>query len=165
MFNLGEAETCVCKRKGNPSNCCDGELRFQEKGKKVTLTPRRQEHAKLLVLDSCYITNKNPKCDAVFFLQTASQGFVLLIEVKGEDIDRAFEQIRYTKENQSQYTALKTKFIDSTGKACKEHAFIISNFQVTKIRLQQLEREHNVRVKAILYSEATTKIPDVRDYV
>ena len=36
MFNLGEAETCVCKRKGNPSNCCDGELRFQEKGKKVT---------------------------------------------------------------------------------------------------------------------------------
>lgn len=165
MFDLGSAEKCVCIRRGYPSLSCDGDLILQEKGKKVTLKPKQNETAKLLVLDGCYITDNNPKCDAVFFLSTKSQAFLILSELKGADIDHAFEQIKYTQQKQPKYSDLKKVFSESTKKAVTEHAFIISNYQVSKVDLQKLEKNHGLRVKAILHSEAITKMPDLREYL
>jgi hypothetical protein len=165
MFNLGNAESCVCIRRGDPSSACGDQLVFQERGKKVSIRPKSHEKAKLVVLDSCFITNKYPKCDAVFFLETETKGFALLIELKGDDIDHAFEQLKFTKEKQLQYVELKDLFSKATGKACKEYAFIVSNHQINKIKLQKLEKTHEMRVKAILHSEATMKIPDIRAYL
>lgn len=37
MIDLGEYESCVCIRPGEPSDSCADRLVLQEKGKKVTM--------------------------------------------------------------------------------------------------------------------------------
>lgn len=50
MINTGDFEKCVCQGLGNPHILCDGSLTFQEKWKKVKLTPKNGEEARAIVL-------------------------------------------------------------------------------------------------------------------
>jgi hypothetical protein len=163
MFDLGSAEACVCIRRGEPSAICDGNLRLQEKGKKAMLTPKKNEKAKLLALDGCYIKNNQPKCDAIFFLETENKAFMIFTELKGGDIDPAFEQINYTRSKQPRYAELLEAFQYATRKTVREEAFIISNHQINKAETQRFERRHGVRVKSIIHCEASSRTPELRD--
>jgi hypothetical protein len=164
MIELESFETCVCKRRGVPSDSCADQLVLQEKGKKVTLKPKIREQAKLLIFDKCLINDNQLRCDAIFFLETESKAFMILTELKGEDINHAFQQLVYTREKRSQYALLKTFFDESTGKTINEEAFVISNYQISKVGLQRLEKSHGIRVKAVLHSEASTPMPDLRNW-
>jgi hypothetical protein len=97
MIDLGEFESCVCIRKSVPSDSCADRLVLQEKGKKVTLKPKQGEHAKLLVLDGCVFKDNLSKCDGIFIYEKGDKVFMILVELKGKDVNHAFEQIKYTK--------------------------------------------------------------------
>lgn len=165
MIDLGLFESCVCQRRGEPADSCAEEFVLQEKGKKVTLRPKGGEQAKLLVLDGCLLKDNLPKCDGVFFLEIASKAFMILAELKGGDIDHAFEQIKYTRERRNHYTLLKTHLSDSTQKIIREEAFVISNHQLDKVSHQKLEKAHGIRVKAVLHCVATSPMPDLRKWL
>jgi len=47
----------------------------------------------------------------------------------------------------------------------KQEAFVVSNYIVSGVDKQKLEERFGIRVKAILHSEATFPVPDVRGYL
>jgi hypothetical protein len=165
MIDLGEFEECVCTRKGHPSDSCEDSLVLQEKGKKVTIRPRQRESAKLVVLDGCVFKDNLPKCDGIFFLEKGNKAYMILVELKGGDIDHAFEQIRYTKEQRKEYKSLRNRFNQNRTGRILESAFVISNHRIDRVSHQKFEKTYGVRVKAVLHSEATTPLPDLRTWL
>jgi len=165
MINLGDFESCVCQRKGTPSTACEAILVLQEKGKKVTLRTRSGESAKLLILDACVLNNKLPKCDAVFLFEKRNKKYIILTELKGSDINHAFEQIKYTKEYRTVYKELIELLRENEKGTPIELAFVISNHKIDRVTHQKLELTHKIRVKQILHSEATSPMPDLRNWL
>ncbi|MEB2786978.1 hypothetical protein [Algoriphagus persicinus] len=165
MIDLGRFEACVCTRKGQPSDSCEGILVLQEKGKKVTLRPKQKEQAKLVVLDGCVFKDNLPKCDGIFFYKKGNRAHMILVELKGGDIDHAFEQVKYTREQRADYTSLRSQFSRNRTGSIIESAFVISNHRLDRVSHQKLEKAYGVRVKAVLHSEATTPIPDLRTWL
>lgn len=165
MIDLGLFESCVCVRKGDPSDSCAERLVLQEKGKKVTLRPRQSESAKLLVLDGCVFKDNLLKCDGIFFYEKGNKAHMILVELKGGDIDHAFEQIKYTREQRTEYSSLKNLFSQNRSGSILESAFVISNHWIDRVSHQKLEKTYGIRVKAVLHSEATTPISDLRSWL
>jgi hypothetical protein len=165
MIDLGSFESCVCQRAGHPSDSCADRLVLQEKGKKVTLKSRPGEAAILLILDGCVLKDNFPKCDGIFFYEKANRAYMILVELKGGDIDHAFEQIKYTREQRTEYFSLKNQFGQNRSGNIFEYAFVISNHRIDAVTRQKLENNHQVRVRQVLHSEATSPMPDLKEWL
>lgn len=158
--------SCVCSGRAVPNKLCDGELAFEEKGKKVTLSLRSGEEAKALAIDGCVLTDNEPKCDGLFLYRARNnKNFILLVELKGGEIDHAFGQLNYMRNNRPEYTQIKTLFMNNQTGSLREEAFIVSNHGISTVDKQKLENQNQLRVKAILFSEASSPRPDLRDYL
>lgn len=162
MINIGRYETCVCKRRSVPHSLCNGVLEFEEKGKKVKLVPRNGEEAKAVVIDGCVCNDSHLKCDGIFLLRSNNKNYMILVELKGKNIDHAFEQLAYVRNHRPEYTELKQLFMENQPGSLRHEAFIVSNFVLKKVEHQKLENTYNIRVKGILHSEATKPVPDIR---
>lgn len=165
MIDIAKFETCVCKADGIPDNLCASELSFEEKGKKVKITLRVGEEAKAIAIDPCVCKDNNLKCDGMFLYRRKNKHWMILVELKGSDIEHAFEQLCYMRRNRSEYTEIQNLFMEGQNRNLKHEAFIVSNVKPTEVEKQKLENRYQIRVKAILYSEPSTTIPDIRSYL
>lgn len=165
MIDIGKYENCVCKHRGQPHKSCDGVLSVTEKGKKVMLMPKPGEEAKVLVADGCIFNDTKPKCDALFILKHQHKSFIILVELKGTNLNDAVEQLAYTKYNRNEYVELITMLRGQNNQPVRELAFIVSNYMPTKREIHDLEKSANIRIRQILYSDAIKPIPDLRDHI
>ncbi|WP_197492722.1 hypothetical protein [Marinobacter sp. LQ44] len=165
MIDTSPYQHCECMRMGNQFAVCKSELSLEEKGKKVTLTPRRGEEAKAIVLDGCVLTDNNMKCDALYLFSGSGKKVAALVELKGAgDIRHAFEQLAYTRKRRPEYQLLKAALEKSAPGRLLEKAFIVTNGMLPKPEIEKLENAHGIRVSAVLQSEPSNKIPDLRDW-
>ena len=165
MIQLGKFENCVCRNNGVPDKLCSGILSFEEKGKKVKLSIRPGEEAKALVIDQCVCTDTRMKCDGMFLYRRRNKHWMIMVELKGGDIEHAFEQLAFMKTQRAEYKEIEALFMQNqTGKP-KHEAFIVSNHMVSLVKQQKLENRNRIRVKTILHSEATSPLPDIRVYL
>jgi len=165
MIDTTPYQHCECMRMGNQFAVCKSELSLEEKGKKVTLTPRRGEEAKAIVLDGCVFTDNNIKCDALYLFNGNGKKVAALVELKGAgDIRHAFEQLAYTRKHRPEYQVLKSGLDKSAQGQILEKAFIVTNGMLPKPEREKLENAHGIRISAVLQSEASSKIPDLRDW-
>lgn len=165
MIDTHPFQHCECRPMGNRHPVCQAALRLEEKGKKVTLSPRPGEEAKALVLDGCVFTDNQLKCDALYLFRANGKKVIALVELKGAgDIEHAFEQLAFTRKHRPEYVQLKHNLDSAAPGVLLEKAFIVSNGLLSKPVHEKLENLYDIRVHAILKSEATSKIPDVRDY-
>ena len=159
-------ERCVCLRRAKPCNLCEDRLTFSENGKKVRLSLRSCEDAKAIVLDGCVFEDEELKCDGLFLYRSAAnRKIACLVELKGAgDIPHAFKQLAHVKHNRSHYRDIIETFrADGPGRV-HEKAVIITNGSLSKTKRERLEIDHNIRVAEIIHSEASSKIPDLREY-
>lgn len=164
MIDLGEWRKCVCKRFGNTLRQCLNEHTVTEQGKSVRLVPRGGEELLAVILDGCVITDKNIRCDALFLYRKKIK-YSFLIEIKGAgDIPKAFEQLSYTR-SRDEYRYIIKRFHDLDNRKVLEKFAIVSNGMLSKPEMERLENEYKIRVKKILYCEATTPIPDLKDLI
>lgn len=163
MIDLAHFEDCVCIANGRPHRLCQGNLSFEEKGKKVRLSIKRGEEAKALVIDGCICNDNDSKCDGLFLYRQGIKNWMILVELKGTDLDRAFSQLAYTRNDRVEYAEIKDLFMQDQPGRLLEAAIIVSNRIPDKNELQKLENAHALRLKACLHSEATTPIPDIRE--
>lgn len=166
MIDTTPYSHCECRRMGNTYPVCQSDLMLEEEGKKVRLTLRAGEEAKALVLDGCVFTDNDTKCDAMYLFRGGNRKVVALIELKGaSDIAHAFAQLAYTRKHRHEYKLLK-EALENTGPGiAMEKAFIVSNGMLSKPKRERLENRHGIRVNEILYSEPSSKVPDLRDWL
>jgi hypothetical protein len=164
MINTGRFQNCVCRASNVPSELCDGELTFREKGKQVTLSLRRGEEAKAIVIDGCVCSDQNRRCDGLFLYKRSNKRWMILVELKGSHIDDAFEQLASTR-SRSEYHEIVDLFQEGRNHSITHLAFIISNHLFSKIDKQKYESRYGFRVKGVLLGAATSPIPDLRKYL
>jgi len=165
MINVGRFQVCVCQGNGNPDGLCGGDLLLQEKGKKVSISLRHAEEARALVIDGCICNDDGLKCDGLFLYRRGNHKWILLVELKGSDIQHAFEQLHYTRFCRPEYAEIEQSFTEGRIGNLTREAFIVSNHLFSKIEQNTLENQWRMRVKNILFSEATSPIPDLRDFL
>ncbi len=154
---------CVCKRMPaqNPA-LCSGPFTFAEKGKKVRLTPGPDEQVLALVLDGCVLTDNQPKCDGLFLWCGRGKGAAILIELKGTDLGKGFEQLAYVLHHRPEYRHLRQQLADNCTGPVKDKAFMITSAPISYPQKEALEERYGIRVAAILHSDASSKIPELR---
>jgi len=156
---------CVCRGRGRPHTLCDGELTFEENGKKIRLSLRSGEEAVAIVLDGCVFRDNDTKCDGLFLWKKGtSKKCAILVELKGTDLERAFEQIAYVRSNRPEYREIFDAFKSDQGASTVvEKAVIVSNGTLTKPQWVKLENQYGFRVLLVLDSDATTPVTDARE--
>jgi predicted nucleic acid-binding Zn finger protein len=170
MINLdNDKNRCICpkiKISNTPKECKD-QYTISEQGKSITLKPKNnQEKVMVIVIDECIISDNNTKCDALYLYKKSNKKYSFLVELKGAgDIKKAFKQLSYTKYKRKEYKDILKKFCEIDNQTTKENFVIVSNGTMEKTRLEELEKTHNIRVKQIIHSEATTAIYDLKDYL
>ena len=165
MIDTSPYQHCECLRMGNQYPVCQSELSLEEKGKKVTVSLRSGEEAKAIVLDGCVFTDNDTKCDALYLFRGNGKKVVALVELKGAgDIAHAFEQLAYTKKSRAEYQHLKQNLDQCGPGQLREMAFIVTNGMLPKPTREKLENRHGIRVNEVLKSEATSRVPDLREY-
>lgn len=165
-MNIAPYEHCVCRRMGNAHALCADERTFTEEGKKARLVPRQGEQAVAIVLDGCVLQDNQPKCDGLFLWQGRQRKAAILVELKGaHHIPRAFEQLAYVRQRRQEYRELMATLDAEPGGAIAEKAIIVSNGVLTKPEHERLEHQHGIRVRAVVYCEASSPIPDIREYL
>lgn len=163
MNALIQYQACTCKKMGLNPPLCSGLHAFEENGKRVFCTPKQGETVTAIQLDGCVLTDNNLKCDGVFVWQARNKAAVLLVELKGAgDIAHAFEQLAFVKNNRREYRQLKN-CIDAPQ--ILEKAFVVSSGAMSKPEKEKLEDAYNLRVAAVIHTEATKAVPDLRDYL
>lgn len=166
MIDVSPYEHCACRRMQNSLSLCQGDLQIAEQGKTVRLTLRRNEEAKVLVLDGCVFTDADKKCDAVYLFKSKSKKVIALVELKGaQHLMKAFAQLAHTRFNRPQYGYIKNHLDQSGPGKCVEKAFVVSNGQLSKPEISRLENFHGIRVSAIVSSEPTANVPDLRGWL
>lgn len=165
MINLGKYQSCVCRGRANPNDLCDGKLTFEEKGKKVTLEPRAGEQAVAVVIDGCVCDDNASKCDGMFLYKRSNKRWIILVELKGGDLEHAFEQLAFMKNQRQEYKELYNLFSEENKYSLHEKSFIVSNHIIQRTEHQKLENSNRIRVAKILHSAATKPIPNLRDYL
>ena len=90
---------------------------------------------------------------------------MILVELKGSEVEHAFEQLVYMRKHRPEYKKIEKLFITGQNRNMSHEAFIVSNFKKTEVEKQKLENTYRIRVKAILHSEATIPVPDIRQYL
>lgn len=165
MISL-EKEQCICKKYSNTQDECVDQYTLSEQGKSITLKPKTSETVMTIVLDKCILDDEYKKCDGLFLYKTSKIKHSFLVELKGAgDIEKAFVQLNYTKENRKEYKDIINLFYNIDDKKVFEKFAIVSNGGIAKTRLEQLENHFGIRVKKILHSEATTPIPDLKELI
>lgn len=166
MIDVSPYEHCACQKMGNTQALCTNDLCIEEKGKKLRLSLRANEEARVLVLDGCVFTDNKKKCDAVYLFRRQNTKVVALVELKGAgDLPHAFEQLAYTKRQRPEYGELREKLNAAGPGQLIERAFVVSNGMLSKPEHEALENRHGIRVTAILYSEPSAKAPDLREWL
>lgn len=165
MIDVEKFEICVCRNKGIPDKLCESNLSFEEKGKKVRLTLRGNEEAKALAIDQCVCKDNNMKCDGLFLYRRKNKHWIIMVELKGGDIEHAFEQLAYMRNNRPEYKEIEQLFMAGEKGRAQQEAFIVSNYKILITEQQKLEIANGIRVKTILHSAATKPIPDLRQYL
>lgn len=165
MIDTTPFDDCACKRMGNIHALCRSELTIEEQGKKVCLSLRGDEEAKVLVLDGCVFADNSTKCDALYLFKSHRRKIAALVELKGAgDIPHAFEQLAYRQKFRPEYAQLKNQLDRSGPGTLIEKAFIVTNGMLTRPEKERLENQHQIRVSEVLYSEPSGKVPDLRDW-
>jgi hypothetical protein len=163
MINIGGFSSCVCVSVGNPHPLCDGELALEENGRKVRLIPKRGEEAKVVVMDGCAChQGVGPRCDGLFLLKARAKRWMISVELKGTNFDDAFEQLAETRTSRPEYQSIKSLFQAQGKGLLLESAFIVSNKMLGLLEKSRLENQFKIRVRSILFSEATSPVPDLR---
>jgi len=167
MIDLEDKKHCMCKKYNNSQSECLNEYTISEKGKTVKLEVKhKDETCSAIVIDQCIITDNNTKCDALFLFNSVTKKVSFLTELKGAgDIPKAFRQLSYTKNGRDEYQTIINKFKLIDNKKIIEKFVIISNGILDKNEREKLENEYKIRVTAVLHSEATTPVPNLRDYI
>ena len=165
MIDLKRFEECVCKGRKAPDSLCDGELSFEEKGKKIKLSLRENEEAKALAIDQCVCIDNDLKCDGIFLYRRRNKHWMIMVELKGSDIEHAYEQLAYMRNNRPEYKEIKQLFMSNEVGRPQQEAFIVSNVMVSAVDKQKMENNKNIRVKAILHSVAIKPVPDLRQFL
>jgi len=150
----------------NIPNECINQYTISEKGKSIKLVPKNQtEKISGIIIDQCIITDNNTKCDALFLFHSKNKKISFLTELKGAgDIPKAFMQLSYTRDR-IEYKELIDKFKNIDNKIVDEKFIIVSNGTMNKINQEKFEEKYNIRVRAILHSEATKPIPNLRELI
>ena len=165
-MNLGEYQNCVCQKMGNTQAQCLGELTLGEQGKQIRLTPKAGERAVAVVLDGCVLRDNQPKCDGLFLWQGNQRHAAVLVELKGAgDIPHAFEQLAYVKHHRAEYRQLVARLEEETRVRVAEKAVVVTNGLLSKPEQERLENHHGIRVMAVIHCEASSPIPEMRDYL
>lgn len=164
MIDLGDKSHCICKKHNNTQNECIDEYTIREKGKSVKLTPKTNfETVMVVILDKCVITDNKTKCDAIYLYKSKHRKYSFLVELKGAgDLEKAFHQLSYTKNDRVEYKGILEKFKNIDTKEIIEKFAIVSNGSLSKTKMEELENYYKIRVKTILQSEACNPIPDLR---
>lgn len=165
MIDLKRFETCVCQERSVPDSLCDGDLSFEEKGKKVKLSLRENEEAKAVAIDQCVCIDNELKCDGLFLYRRRNKHWIIMVELKGSDIEHAFEQLAYMRNKRPEYKEIEKLFMNNENGEAQQEAFIVSNVMVSPVDKQKLEKSNGIRVKAILHSVATKPVPDIRQFL
>ncbi len=166
MIDLGEKSHCICQKLHNAQAMCVNEYTIREKGKSVKLAPAIGEQAMAIIIDGCMIKDNDPKCDALFLYQSTTRKYSFLVEIKGKsEIDKAFAQLRYTRDNRVEYQRMLTLFQQRGAGSIIQRFAIVSNAQLTKVEREKLENRNGIRVRKILHCEATTPIPDLKELI
>ncbi len=164
MINLENNSHCVCKQFNNDQRTCVNAYTIREQGKTVKLTPSVGEQVMAIVLDGCVIHDNRPRADALFLYKSGTRKYSFLVEIKGgADIVRAFEQLRYTRDDRLEYQKILALFRQMENGKIVERFVIVSNAQLSRVESEKLENAHNIRVRKILHCEATTPVPDLRE--
>ena len=87
------------------------------------------------------------------------------MELKGSDVEHAFEQLAYMKNRRPEYKEIYELFQEGNNSQLTEAAFIVTNHLLSIPERQKLEISNGIRVKIILHSAATKPVPNVRDYL
>ncbi|GGX98670.1 hypothetical protein GCM10007160_27940 [Litchfieldella qijiaojingensis] len=165
-MNLGKYQNCACRKMGNTQPLCLEVLTLGEQGKQVRLMPKAGEQAVAVVLDGCVLCDNQPKCDGLFLWQGNQRNAAVLVELKGAgDIPHAFEQLAYMQRYRQEYRELVDYLhVEARGRVM-EKAVVVTNGMLSKPERERLEDHHGIRVMAVLHCEATSPIPDLRDYL
>lgn len=165
-MNVEPFQHCVCQKFSNTQPICLNEYGFSEQGKKVKLGPKSGEKVMAIVLDGCVFVDNKPKCDGLFLFAAAYRKTAVLVELKGAgDMPRAFEQLAYVRNQRPQYRDLLDRLNQLPGPKATEKAFIVSNGLMTRPHKEKLENQYGIRVEAVLHCEASTPVPDLRQYL
>ncbi|MGB5232742.1 MAG: hypothetical protein WBN83_14610 [Desulfoprunum sp.] len=81
-----------------------------------------------------------------------------------QHIPHAFEQLAYTKRHRPEYAHLKNQLDQAGPGALIEKSFIVTNGMLPKPEIERLENRHKIRVSALLHSEPSKKMPDLREW-
>jgi hypothetical protein len=142
-------------------------LAFEENGKKIRLSSKSGEEGVAIVLDGCVFRDSDSaKCDGLFLWKRASsKKCAILVELKGvHHIEHAFGQIAYVRGNRPEYRKIVDAFKSDPGTSTVlEKAVIVSNGMIGGRELEKYEKQYGIRVRAVLDSDATTRMTDVRD--
>jgi len=142
--------------------CCDS-LCFEENGKRVKLIPRKTESAIALVLDQCVFLDNSLKCDGLFILSQTNKSYVLLVELKGVDIQHAYEQLAYVLNSRPEYHQILDHVRANAAGNLVQKSFIVSNGVLGAKDKQKLENTWNIRPVLIAGQKPVDKAPDLRD--
>jgi len=167
MVELRDKESCICKDNENRQSECVNRYTVRELGKSIKLLPKNSdEEVCLIIIDDCLIVDNNTKCDALFLYKSNSKKVSFLVELKGaRDIPKAFRQLSFTRDSRAEYREIIEKFTMLDSKKTMEKFVIVSNGQLSKTAQERYENENHIRVVGVLHSEATTPIPNLRDYI
>lgn len=157
---------CTCQRMGNTHALCQGQLTLGEQGKRLHLSLKQGEQALAIVLDGCVMQDNLPKCDGLYLWKSHNRSVAVLVELKGAgEIAKAFAQLSYVWHQRAEYQALVAYWRSTSTLPVQQKAVIVSNGQLSKPALERFERQHNIRVSALLHCEHTTPIPELRPYL
>ena len=154
---------CACISSRNPCSLCCGNLCFQEKGKHVKLIPRSGEQAIALVLDQCVFKDNYLKCDGLFVLSQINKSYILFVELKGTDIQHAYEQISYVLTSRSEYSAIVNHVRANFAGTLVQKSFIVTNGAIGAKDKKKLEKTWKIRPALITEQKPAAKAPDLRD--
>jgi len=164
-INLGNKNNCICKKYNNTQPECINKYNICEQGKSVKLEVNNNEKMCVIIIDQCLITGNKTKCDAIFLFSSKNKAVSFLTELKGAgDIPKAFAQLSTTCKY-AEYKNIINELENYSNKKVTEKFIIVSNGLLDKPTKEKLENQYKIRVTAILHSEATTPIPDLRDYI
>lgn len=127
---------------------------------------RSGEEGGALVLDGCVFDDDDPKCDGLFLWKKGtSKKCAILVELKGTDIEHAFEQITYVWDNRPEYRKIVEAFMSDTGTSTVlEKAVIVSNGMIGGRQWQKLQHDFGISVWRVLDVDATKKVQDLREF-
>lgn len=163
MIDLKEKNKCICKKYDSFPKECLNEYQFEDSGKKVQLKAKNNEKVIIIAIDNCLITTQSSsKCDCIFIYENnKNQKYTFLVELKGNDLKKAFYQLKVTRETKEYKNIIETLEISSKN----QKNVIVSNHIFEKPYIEKLEKKENIRVRQVLHSTAQTPIPDLKDII